>query len=152
MRIVASIANPKTDSALRDSEFRKGQKAFLKGKDEKSYPWPRPSLTYDWWLEGYNFEKRLAEQQPPKNKQVVVCAAMRNKDGDIICSPRHFDEIASLQVKSEWVKWRTAEQGFVDQYGTFLTREEAWVIAEANGQIIRRVGGDGEKLFSENLY
>ena len=49
------------------------------------------------------------------------------------------------------------EQGFVDQFGNFYSREEAWIIAVTNGQIIRRVGGDmsldGEgKLFSENLY
>lgn len=48
-------------------------------------------------------------------------------------------------------------QGFIDQFNNFYTRKEAWIIAETNGQIIRRVGGDmsldGEgKLFSENLY
>ena len=43
-------------------------------------------------------------------------------------------------------------QGFIDQRGNFLTREEAWIVAEASGQIIRRVGGDGKKLYSENLY
>jgi hypothetical protein len=44
------------------------------------------------------------------------------------------------------------QQGFVDKSGTFKTREEAWSIAEAANQIIRRVGGDNGKLFSENLY
>jgi hypothetical protein len=46
-------------------------------------------------------------------------------------------------------------QGFIDRHGKWLTREEAWVIAEAAGQIIREVGGDkinGGRLFSENLY
>lgn len=46
-------------------------------------------------------------------------------------------------------------QGFVDQRGVFLTRTEAWSIALAAGQIIRRVGGndtDGGTLYSENLY
>jgi hypothetical protein len=49
-------------------------------------------------------------------------------------------------------KWKLAEQGFVDQIGTFMTREEAWIVAENAGQILYRVGGDGTKLFSENLY
>jgi len=33
-----------------------------------------------------------------------------------------------------------------------MTREEAWQVAEAAGQIKYRVGGDGKELFSENLY
>jgi hypothetical protein len=33
-----------------------------------------------------------------------------------------------------------------------MTREEAFEVASAAGQIIRRVGGDDGKLFSENLY
>lgn len=47
---------------------------------------------------------------------------------------------------------RDTEQGFIDQHGNFYSREEAWKIAQANGQIIRRVGGDEGRLFSENLY
>ena len=46
-------------------------------------------------------------------------------------------------------------QGFVDQYGEFFDRCEAWKIAEREGQILRRCGGDGAKggtLYSENLY
>jgi hypothetical protein len=47
------------------------------------------------------------------------------------------------------------DQGFLDQHGVFLSRTEAWKVAEAAGQILRRVGGDdanGGTLFSENLY
>lgn len=47
------------------------------------------------------------------------------------------------------------EQGFIDQHGAFMSRREAWEVAEAAGQIIRRVGGDeadGGTLYSENLY
>jgi len=51
-----------------------------------------------------------------------------------------------------WEKVTDEVQGFVTNKGEFLTREEAWIIALAEGQIIRRCGGDGEKLFSENLY
>ena len=50
------------------------------------------------------------------------------------------------------LKWTRAEQGFVDQFGVFLTREEAWDVASKAGQIVRRVGGDGGCLYSENLY
>tara|TARA_R110000765_G_scaffold67960_1_gene131423 strand:+ start:384 stop:605 length:222 start_codon:yes stop_codon:yes gene_type:complete len=43
-------------------------------------------------------------------------------------------------------------QGFIDQFGQFLTREEAHVIAKKNGQIVKRCGGDEKTLYSENLY
>ena len=48
-----------------------------------------------------------------------------------------------------------SESGFVDNRGNFLTRTEAWKVAEAAGQILYRVGGDetnGGTLYSENLY
>jgi hypothetical protein len=48
--------------------------------------------------------------------------------------------------------WCVAEQGFVDQKGRFLTREQARAIAERRGQIRYRCGGDEKKLFSDNLY
>jgi hypothetical protein len=87
-------------------------------------------------------------------EQRVVCAAI--KLGDVIVTgPRHYDTIMCNTIKqmdmlSHWTD--NAEQGFVDQRGNFLTREEAWIIAEKVGQIIRRVGGDGVRLYSENLY
>ncbi len=87
--------------------------------------------------------------------KIVVCAAIRNSYGLIICGPRHFDETMHrlLSVsETSGGDWADAEQGFIDQYGTFLTREEAWIVAEKAGQIKYRVGGDGKKLYSENLY
>ena len=90
--------------------------------------------------------------EPPIDCRVmrrVVCAAMKDGNGKIICGPRHWDKIMHQQFSGIAREW---EQGFVDQRGEFLTREDAWKIAEAAGQIIRRVGGDGGRLFSENLY
>jgi hypothetical protein len=79
-------------------------------------------------------------------RRMVVCAALRDRNGTIICGPRHWDSICRGTSHDGW------EQGFVDQRGVFLNREEAWLVAEGANQIIRRVGGDGERLFSENLY
>ena len=86
--------------------------------------------------------------------QRVVCAALLNKDGRIVCGPRHFDQTMLVQIKERpgVNTWRDAEQGFIDQHGIFLNREEAWGIAERNGQILRRVGSYIPSLFSENLY
>jgi len=85
---------------------------------------------------------------------LVVCAAIRNKQGEIICGARHYDQVMRAQMARSGGRdvWSGAEHGFIDQIGTFLTREEAYKIATINSQIRRRCGGDHDKLFSENLY
>ncbi len=87
-------------------------------------------------------------------EQLVVCAAIRNKRGIVICGARHFDLTMNVQIDKSYSAWlsKDIEEGFLDNKGNYLTREEAWIIAENAGQIRRRVGGDGKKLFSENLY
>ncbi len=119
----------------------------------------------------------MTHQRPP---QRVVCAAMLMDDGLIVTGIRHFspDMRATLarvygngfRLFDRWClkpyHLRVVEQGFVDQFGTFLTREEAWVIADREGQIrlydpadttwatIPRAArqGDAGTLFSEELY
>lgn len=81
----------------------------------------------------------------------IVCAANRNKE-TLLIGVRHWDAHMHKQLKLLATKPRKWEQGFIDQQGVFLTREEAWVVATAAGQIIRRVGGDEGCLYSENLY
>ena len=105
----------------------------------------------------------------PKNFQrIVVCAAVRNKDtGVVVCGARHGNCLnAVMRYKLDdtprgeiWIC------GFVDQENHFMTREEAWKVADAAGQIRRPTGyerdyesqrpanvGDEGTLFSENLY
>lgn len=91
----------------------------------------------------------------------IICAA--NKllfaDGNIVivAGARHWDKIMHNMVGMVNQDFMELEQGFIDQYGNYYNREEAWIIAETNGQIVRRVGGDttlagAGRLFSENLY
>ena len=84
----------------------------------------------------------------------IVCAACKDKYGTVICSARHYDKLMHQIIRRmpDWCGPVGVTQGFINTHGEFLTREEAWKVAEAAGQIIRRVGGDGEHLFSENLY
>lgn len=87
----------------------------------------------------------------------IVCAAMRHTCGAVICSPRHWDDVARGQVElaGGYEHWRKAEEGFVDNKGAFLDRREAWRVADSALQVLRRVGGDdtaGGTLYSENLY
>lgn len=94
----------------------------------------------------------------------VVCAANRDESGAVILGPRHWDEF----MQEAYTYWKIAtchmakdmrfmEQGFIDQHGLFMTREEAYLVAARACQIKRSVGGDMSpegvgKLFSENLY
>ena len=82
----------------------------------------------------------------------VVCAAML-KEGRIITGARHFDKIMRAQMTaSEGIAWwRDCKQGFIDQFGDFMSRSEAWVVAVDQSQIRQEVSSPG-KLYSENLY
>lgn len=82
----------------------------------------------------------------------IVCAAIRNNAGDVIIGIRHFDPGMHEQIKKSSSCWIVNEQGFIDQFSNFYTREEAWKIASESNQIIRRCPGDEGKLFSENIY
>jgi hypothetical protein len=87
----------------------------------------------------------------------VVCAAIRNCKGEIICGARHYDSIMHAQIKASnsiesWKLKSSVEQGFIDQWGIYMSRTEALEVAKQAGQILRRCGGDQNILFSENLY
>lgn len=87
----------------------------------------------------------------------VVCAAIRAEDGDVLLGIRHYslDMHAQIHARSDGAKFFRRggdEQGFVDQHGVYMTREEAHKVATDANQIIRRCGGDEFCLYSENLY
>ena len=83
----------------------------------------------------------------------MVCAAVLVND-HIVCSARHYDKVmvAQMDTINEAYSGANVIQGFIDQHGVFLTREEAYVVARDAGQV-RDVGvGVGEILISEDLY
>lgn len=95
--------------------------------------------------------------------RLVVCAANRHPTLDaLILGPRHWDETMRMQydTRENMPPHSEFEQGFINTWGEFLTREEAWEVALRNDQIIRLVGSQrpedmGNKdiaLYSENLY
>jgi len=88
----------------------------------------------------------------------IICAAC--KQGDLILAGvRHFDLVMASQMeainKDEISYFARAEQGFVNQRGEFRTREEAFIIAKAAGQLEGRIKADypsSTTLYSEDLY
>lgn len=72
-------------------------------------------------------------------KRYIVCSAVKYKD-HIIHGRRHGDAYATLEKflpKEEYnsITRENTVAGFIDQYGDFHTRTEAWIIAEEAGQI-----------------
>lgn len=99
-------------------------------------------------------------EQPQIPVRVVVCAACRYGEL-IVCSARHHDPVMNKQLR--FLKEENEidihnrgdyEQGFIDQWGVFMNREEALAVATAAGQInVRRPKTSPvTELFSEDLY
>tara|TARA_R110000868_G_scaffold245360_1_gene501857 strand:- start:24 stop:314 length:291 start_codon:yes stop_codon:yes gene_type:complete len=91
----------------------------------------------------------------------VVCAAILAYDGDVMLGIRHYSADMYVQIDerrdgSKFTHRLDEHQGFVDQYGVWMSREEAYQVALAAGQIIYPEacgkGLDGPKLYSEGLY
>jgi len=95
------------------------------------------------------------------NKEIgerIVCAACKH-DEVIFAGVRHFDKVMHTQIANAFREEdlpRVAsemEQGFITTKYRFVTREEAWIIAEQRGQITRQCGNPNSKvLYSEHLY
>jgi len=85
---------------------------------------------------------------------LIVCAAMLMEDGLVVPGIRHYSpdmRTALFGLYGVGYHLKVKEQGFVDNRGQFLNREDAWKVAEENGQIRYEVSRPGT-LFSENLY
>lgn len=87
--------------------------------------------------------------------QLRIAQAAYNFNGYIVTGTRHSCPIMQMQmyaigndILDEWCGYENMVQGFTDQYGNFLNRQEAYVIAKAAGQIIRE-DHCPDTLFSE---
>ncbi len=95
------------------------------------------------------------------NIRRVVCAAIRAADGSVLLGIRHYSKDMHSQINARidrvaFLHRHDEDQGFVDQYGVYMSREEAYSVALVAGQIIHPEacgeGLDGPKLYSEGLY
>ena len=88
--------------------------------------------------------------------RIIVAAANKLSSSLIVVGVRHHDKIMREQIRAagkikEGIK---SEQGFIDNSGNFLTREDAVIIAKEAGQLntFRRKTWPEHMLFSEDLY
>lgn len=94
------------------------------------------------------------DNQPMSLPRIVCAAIFNDETGVMLVGPRHFDGVMRNQINSigyAWTKRSRKRQGFIDQFGNFWDRQQAWKIAEARGQI-RQVSGTKGTLYSEDLY
>ena len=96
-----------------------------------------------------------------RDQRRVVCAAIRAADGSILLGIRHYsrdmhEQIAARHDGAKFTHRHDPDQGFVDQHGVYMTREEAYGVAASADQIKYPFacgrGLDGPKLYSEGLY
>lgn len=89
-----------------------------------------------------------------------VAGVANRYGGIIVMGTRHYsnlmqmalDALGGPEVLIAWAGEENYEQGFVDQYGTFLDRKEAWLLAESTGQIRYRDKLPDGTLYSEHLW
>lgn len=93
----------------------------------------------------------------PTCRPIIVCAANKMPDGLLILGARHWDAQMVTTIRAIYKDVNQtlglAEQGFVDQFNRFYTREEADQIAKQNDQIRWPEDRLSEvALHSEDLY
>lgn len=86
------------------------------------------------------------------NVQRVVSMAACIVGGHLVVGNRHFCPIMHLTIEKMGLRDdaphdMSTEQGFVDQWGVYMSRREAWDVAKAAGQI-KQVFQEGV-LYSE---
>ena len=101
------------------------------------------------WDQGQLIERRIvsaANRYKLKSGGTIVIPGTRH------CS-KDMSEVVRL-VEDKLVSRFTADQGFIDQFANYWTREEALVIATRASQIntVRQKTWPEDKLFSEDLY
>lgn len=88
-------------------------------------------------------------------RPLIVCAAIKMKDGLVVPGVRHFSpdmREVMKRIYGEGYHRQQQEQGFINTRGEFVSREQAWNDAMLNKQIRRPVNGPHSELFSEYLY
>lgn len=104
-----------------------------------------------------NKHLRIPMTPHPGVTRLVACAACRW--GDVmVTSIRHFDINMLNQIRhfsrntKKYMNTKREQQGFVCQFGNWMTREEALVVAKASGQYgrYREPSNHPTELFSED--
>jgi hypothetical protein len=95
-------------------------------------------------IELHHAQQKYADKFPDRVR--IVCAAQRTPSGVVVMGIRHFCPVMHINFALMGISGEekiNSESGFIDNYGRFLTRQEAFQIQHKTGH------GD---LYSEDLY
>lgn len=84
--------------------------------------------------------------------EIIICAAVKTRNNDIIRCHRHSDGLTALVRRNLPISGRI--EGFITSTGRFVTRHEAYEIQIAANIPSKVPSGysPGEELYSEDLY
>jgi hypothetical protein len=91
----------------------------------------------------------------PKEKEIVICAAVKMPDGFVVRGHRHADCYRNLSERPRYKDaiFGDTEEGFITSKNRFVTREEGRKLQDAAGiPSADKYGYRGDTLFSEDLY
>lgn len=83
-------------------------------------------------------------------EEMIICSAIKIINSEIIRGHRHHDCIRSAKDIPRLKGERLLHQGFITSKNRFVEREEAKLIAEKAGQMIKKT--NSPLLFSEDIY
>ena len=91
------------------------------------------------WVHGVQDKTLLPVWERFENVQRVVSMAACIVDGHLIVANRHFCPIMTMTIDNLGIDCKVhdigTDQGFVDQWGVYMSRQEAWDVAKTAGQI-----------------
>jgi hypothetical protein len=86
-------------------------------------------------------------------KEIIICAAVKTRGGEVIRCHRHGHGLATIAAMGREPMRAAEGQGFVTSTNRFVTRAEAYELQLAAGiKSVARGGYVGEQLYSEDLY
>lgn len=117
------------------------------GKDRNQQAWWIYFKAMAWWSKHH---ADLARSSEGWTGERIVAAAVQFQ-GTTISMPPPARHHTILHTLFPTIQPCVLDQGFLTSDGRYVTRAEAWVIANRMNQVILHVS-DREELFSENLW
>jgi hypothetical protein len=90
-----------------------------------------------------------------KEKETIICSAIKTATGFVIRGHRHCDSIRTARSIKALTRMEIlqAEQGFITSKNRFVGRKEAKILFDKSGaKSVDKSGYVGDELYSEDLY
>lgn len=157
------ITQAAIESSDEQAEWEKRFTEDFKRKDWTSPQWMKSNDALDrliWMISSFSphnlwkAKEAIRDFVKKNEKEIVICAAIKTKDGVVIRGHRHADAIyTAMRMRYKETDLSYADQGFVTSRNRYVGRSEGREIQDAAG--IPSASPEGYMrgtLFSEDLY